>query len=297
MASGRSRRAGGWASAARPAIGGAPSAAAARRRVSSSLCAASVTCRSSSVNASRRLRHKGSACERSRGRLDRAPSTISRELRRNVAPHDGGIYDSDLAHARARERASRRRVARLAADDELRAMVQEKLELEWSPEQISAWLRLEHPDERVLARLSRDDLPGRLQPGAWWPEQAFHEEAADGTAAAAKTPTCPVNGRCASSHRPSSSRTGPPSCRHASGSATGKATSSWAAATAPRSARSWIVEAVTSCSCISPPVTIRSGTRRAQAGPCSDTGEAPPDAHLGPGLRDGASRRHRPPPQ
>jgi IS30 family transposase len=35
----------------------------------------------------------------------------------------------------------------LAVDDELRAMVQDKLELEWSPEQISAWLRLEHPDE------------------------------------------------------------------------------------------------------------------------------------------------------
>jgi IS30 family transposase len=36
----------------------------------------------------------------------------------------------------------------LAADDELRLLVQTKLELEWSPEQISAWLRLEHPDRR-----------------------------------------------------------------------------------------------------------------------------------------------------
>ena len=38
-------------------------------------------------------------------RLGRSPSTISRELRRNVGPHDGGAYDADLADARARERA------------------------------------------------------------------------------------------------------------------------------------------------------------------------------------------------
>ncbi len=36
--------------------------------------------------------------------LGRAPSTISRELRRNVAPRDCG-YDGDVTHARARERA------------------------------------------------------------------------------------------------------------------------------------------------------------------------------------------------
>jgi IS30 family transposase len=77
--------------------------------------------------------------------LGRSPATISRELRRNMLPHDGGVYDADLAHARARERARRERTGRLCEDDELRAVVQEKLELEWSPEQISAWLRLEHP--------------------------------------------------------------------------------------------------------------------------------------------------------
>src|SRR5438552_17437085 len=38
-------------------------------------------------------------------RLERSPSTISRELRRNLRPHGGGVSDSDLAHARARERA------------------------------------------------------------------------------------------------------------------------------------------------------------------------------------------------
>jgi IS30 family transposase len=74
------------------------------------------------------------------------PSTISRELRRNTLRHDAGGYDGDLAHARARQRARRRPGGRLATDADLRAVVQEKLELEWSPEQISAWLRLTHPD-------------------------------------------------------------------------------------------------------------------------------------------------------
>ena len=40
-------------------------------------------------------------------RLGRSASTVSRELRRNMRPHDGGVYDGDLAHARARERARR----------------------------------------------------------------------------------------------------------------------------------------------------------------------------------------------
>jgi IS30 family transposase len=76
--------------------------------------------------------------------LGRSPSTISRELRHNTVPHDRS-YDEDLAHARARERYPRPRRGRLLVDDELRALVQAKLELEWSPEQIAAWLRQAHP--------------------------------------------------------------------------------------------------------------------------------------------------------
>lgn len=79
-------------------------------------------------------------------RLGRAPSTISRELRRNTLRHDVGGYDADLAHSRARERMRWTRVSRLATDRGLCAVVQGKLELEWSPEQIAAWLREEYPD-------------------------------------------------------------------------------------------------------------------------------------------------------
>jgi IS30 family transposase len=78
-------------------------------------------------------------------RLGRAPSAVSRELRRNMRPHDQGSYDGDLAHARARERARRPRRGRLLDDAGLRAEVQAKLELEWSPEQIAAHLRRAYP--------------------------------------------------------------------------------------------------------------------------------------------------------
>lgn len=70
---------------------------------------------------------------------------MSRELRRNMRPHDNGHYDGDLAHARARERARRPKRGRLLADPGLRAEAQARLELEWSPEQIAAWLRAAYP--------------------------------------------------------------------------------------------------------------------------------------------------------
>lgn len=92
------------------------------------------------------LRGQGLSVREVARRLGRSASTVSRELRRNIRAHDGHVYDGDLAHARARERARRTRPSRLAVDAELRQIVQDKLELEWSPEQIAGWLRLTHPD-------------------------------------------------------------------------------------------------------------------------------------------------------
>lgn len=80
--------------------------------------------------------------------LGRAASTISRELRRNTFDHDRGRYDANLAHARAAQRAGRRQRGRLLSDPDLRAIVQAKLECEWSLEQISVWLRREYPGRR-----------------------------------------------------------------------------------------------------------------------------------------------------
>jgi IS30 family transposase len=91
------------------------------------------------------LRRQGFSIREVARRLDRSPSTVSRELRRNTAPHDVGGYDGDLAHSRARERLERPRGGRMATEPGLCEAVQAKLELEWSPEQIAAWLRAEFP--------------------------------------------------------------------------------------------------------------------------------------------------------
>jgi IS30 family transposase len=91
------------------------------------------------------LRQSGLGVRAIAAELGRSPSTISRELRRNTAPHDRS-YDGDLAHARTRERMRRPRRGRLLVDEQLRTLVEAKLELEWSPEQIAAWLRTTFPE-------------------------------------------------------------------------------------------------------------------------------------------------------
>ncbi len=91
------------------------------------------------------LRGNGHGVREISRRLDRAPSTVSRELRRNVLRHDGEIYDGDLAHARARQRARRARRVLLSRDLQLRQIVQSALEIQWSPEQIAVHLRSAYP--------------------------------------------------------------------------------------------------------------------------------------------------------
>ena len=92
------------------------------------------------------LRGQGLGVREIARRIERSPATVSRELRRNRRPHDRH-YDADLAHHRARERSRRPRRGRLNQDTELRAVVQAKLEQEWSPEQIAGYLRATFPDQ------------------------------------------------------------------------------------------------------------------------------------------------------
>src|SRR6266852_7909665 len=86
-------------------------------------------------------RYAGSA------RLGRAPSTVSRELKR----HGGGsAYRATEADTRAWELTQRPKPCRLAAHPELRWRVAQKLALEWSPEQISGWLKREFPADEGM---------------------------------------------------------------------------------------------------------------------------------------------------
>jgi IS30 family transposase len=78
-------------------------------------------------------------------RLSRAPSTISREIRRHAL--DSGDYRALEADSRAWERAERPKLSRLSRNAALRRAVASKLKLDWSPQQISAWLRMSYPDD------------------------------------------------------------------------------------------------------------------------------------------------------
>lgn len=74
--------------------------------------------------------------------MDRAPSTVSREVGRN-----GGRdhYRAKAAETATAARQRRPQTLRLERDGELRAVVEEKLNLDWSPEQIAGWLAREYP--------------------------------------------------------------------------------------------------------------------------------------------------------
>src|SRR4051812_47115336 len=92
------------------------------------------------------LRDRGLGIREIGRRLGRSASTISRELHRPLRPPDRGIYDGDLAHARARERLRRPRRPLLSQEPQLRQIVQDKLKEEWSPAQIAAHLRETYPN-------------------------------------------------------------------------------------------------------------------------------------------------------
>jgi IS30 family transposase len=76
--------------------------------------------------------------------LCRSPSTISREIRRNRHPVNGQ-YRPHAAQARADARRPRPKTGKIAANPELRQAVQCRLEMEWSPEQISKTLLAQFP--------------------------------------------------------------------------------------------------------------------------------------------------------
>jgi IS30 family transposase len=78
-------------------------------------------------------------------RLGRAPSTISREVRALKRGRRG--YRAWRAELRRDRDARRPRAAKLARSPRLRAEVEAMLAMRWSPQQIAATLRREHPCE------------------------------------------------------------------------------------------------------------------------------------------------------
>ena len=78
--------------------------------------------------------------------LGRAPSTISREIRRN---NGLGGYRASLADQTAWDRARRPKLCKLVPNRALARLVASKLCLEWSPEQIAGWLKRTYSDDET----------------------------------------------------------------------------------------------------------------------------------------------------
>ena len=89
-------------------------------------------------------------------RLGRPASTVSREIARN-STRGRYRYRAVAAQVRAEERARRPKPAKLAVNAPLHGWVQEKLEENWSPEQISARLVIDFPD-RPEMRVSHETI-------------------------------------------------------------------------------------------------------------------------------------------
>jgi len=87
-------------------------------------------------------------------RLDRAASTVSREVSRH-----GGlpVYRAHEADDQAWESALRPKRCLLAVNRKLRNIVASKLILDWSPEQISGWLKTQYPEDESM-RVSHETI-------------------------------------------------------------------------------------------------------------------------------------------
>jgi len=86
--------------------------------------------------------------------LQRAVSTVSRE----VARHGGRpLYRANEADHQAWESALRPKACLLAIHVKLQSIVASKLILDWSPEQISGWLKMQYPEDQSM-RVSHETI-------------------------------------------------------------------------------------------------------------------------------------------
>jgi transposase, IS30 family len=95
--------------------------------------------------------------------MGRSPSTISRELRRNIGERADGIYRAEAAHQHAIARRRRARRGTQFTDDQWDYVVA-LIKQDWSPEQISGVLRRDGPfrisPETIYKYILRDKKKG-----------------------------------------------------------------------------------------------------------------------------------------
>jgi IS30 family transposase len=110
------------------------------------------------------LRHAGLSIRQVAARLGRAPSTISRELRRNATANQG--YRPFEAHRRATARRARHRQRRVDTCPGLGQVVGELLAQRWSPQQISRQLRRQFSDAAEMWLCHESIYQAVYQPGS-----------------------------------------------------------------------------------------------------------------------------------
>lgn len=94
------------------------------------------------------LRRSGLSIRKIADQLGRAPSTVSRELRRNS--RRDGQYRPFEAHRWAVQRRVRRHRRRIDKNPDLCELIAELLAQRWSPQQIARHLRRKYPDDRSM---------------------------------------------------------------------------------------------------------------------------------------------------
>ena len=91
-----------------------------------------------------RARVAGHSIRSIAAQLGRAPSTISREIKRNDGQEG---YRASQADQSAWDRGRRPKTSKLAENRALARIVAGKLQLQWSPEQVAGWLKRIYPDD------------------------------------------------------------------------------------------------------------------------------------------------------
>jgi IS30 family transposase len=110
------------------------------------------------------LRQAGLGIRDIAGRLGRAPSTISRELRRNAAGCSS--YRPFEAHRRATARRTRHHRRKIQVSPELLQAVSELLSQRWSPQQVSRHLRHKYPRQPGMWLCHESIYQAIYQPGS-----------------------------------------------------------------------------------------------------------------------------------
>ncbi|BAE46195.1 putative transposase (plasmid) [Rhodococcus erythropolis PR4] len=107
------------------------------------------------------LRRAGLSIRAIAPQMRRAPSTISRELKRNTISVPG--YMPHTAHRLSVKHRARPRQAKMVANAELRSYIQGKLAKRWSPQQISHRLVKDFPTTPEMRASTETIYQGNLR--------------------------------------------------------------------------------------------------------------------------------------